>query len=75
MKASRAKGGGGLDNIFKSYPLLVMHFPLRMGSKNYEGDIVMLALSLRCLRRYLFMYFGYKISASCFNVFGRALFP
>ena len=44
------------------------------GTVSYGRHGIMFALSLRCLRCVLFAYLGFKIFASCFNIFRRALF-
>ena len=44
------------------------------GELGDEGHVVIVLLTLRRLRRFLFVYLSSKFSTSCFNAFRRALF-
>ena len=71
----RVQGCGALQKKISSFTRCSRRSFLCVdGVLGDKGHGVMFLLTLRCLQRYLFVYFSSKFSTSCFNAFRCALF-
>ena len=69
------QGRGVLGKIFSSFTRCSRRIFLCVdGELDDEGHGIVFLLTLRRLRRYLFVYFSSKILTSCFTAFRCALF-